>query len=361
MMNPRRENVSNGNHFETVYYDPVSPGSFGGRNRLKRTVGRGRVKEWLESQDTYTLHKPVRYNFPRRRVIVSGIDDQWQADLVDLQSLSRFNADVRYLLTVIDVLSKFAWVRPLKNKTGSVLVQAFSSILEESGRRPRKLQTDKGSEFVCRPFQTFLKDQGICFFTTENEDTKASVVERFNRTLKSRMWRYFTRMRGRGAYLNVLQDLVAAYNRSYHRSIRTEPISVTAQNSHSVWHVLYRDSATTSKKPKFKVGDRVRISKARRKFKKGYTANWSEELFTVAAQLPGIIPRVYRLEDDSGETIKGSFYEPELQRVMDKEVYLVEKVLRTKGDKVLVRWTGYPPSFDSWIHKRDLISDVSRR
>lgn len=355
-----------------VYYDPSSPGAFGGKARLirelpgKRRAAAAAAEEWLQGQDTYTLHKPVRYKFPRRRVIVSGIDDQWQADLVDLQSLSRFNSGVRYLLTVIDVLSKYAWVRPLKSKRGSDLVAAFSSILDESqGRRPRKLQTDKGTEFLCGPFQALLKDRGIRFFTSENEDIKASVVERFNRTLKSRMWRYFTRARGRGSYLNVLQDLVASYNRSYHRSIRTEPISVTSQNSHSVWHVLY-DAPTAApppaKKAKFKPGDRVRISKARRKFlDKGYKANWSEELFTVVGQRPGITPRVYQLRDDAGEPIKGSFYEPELQRVRDKEIYLIEKVLKRRGNKVLVRWTGYPPSFDSWIEREALVTDATER
>ena len=128
----------------------------------------------VQSKDTYTLHKPVRYNFPRNRVIVTGIDDQWQADLVDVSSLARFNKGYKFLLTCIDVFSKFAWVVPLKNKTGESLVNGFQSILD-LGRSTEKLQTDKGTEFLNRNFQSLLKENSIHFFTT-NSELKASVV-----------------------------------------------------------------------------------------------------------------------------------------------------------------------------------------
>ena len=114
------------------------------------------VKTWLQSKNTYNLHKPVRYNFPRNRVIVTRTDDQWQADLVDISSLERFNNGYKFLLTCIDVLSKFAWVVPLKNKTGESLVNDFQLILDTT-RSPEKLKTDKGTEFLNRNFQSFLK------------------------------------------------------------------------------------------------------------------------------------------------------------------------------------------------------------
>ena len=109
------------------------------------------VREWLRENETYTLHKPVRYKFKRNRVIVNEIDDQWQADLVDVSSLSRFNKGYKFLLTCIDVFSKYAWVVPLRNKTSTSLVNAFQSILD-TGRSPDKLQTDKGLEFLNAPF-----------------------------------------------------------------------------------------------------------------------------------------------------------------------------------------------------------------
>ena len=114
------------------------------------------VKTWLGSKETYTLQKPVRYNFPRNTIIVTGIDYQWQADLVDISSLVCFNKGYKFLLTCIDVFSKFAWVVPLKNKSGESLVNGFQSILD-LGKSPEKIQTDKGIEFLNRNFQSLLK------------------------------------------------------------------------------------------------------------------------------------------------------------------------------------------------------------
>ena len=177
-----------------AYYTPKQPGSFGGVDALKRAtkIKTSTLKDWLSYQDPYTLHKPVRRTFPRRRVVVSGIDSQFQADLIDVQRLKKDNDGFAYLLTVIDVVSKYAWTVPLKNKTGPKLIAAFEHIFAQ-GRKPLKLQTDKGTEFLNKPFQKFLKEEGVEFFTTENEDIKASVVERFNRTIKEKLWRYFTK------------------------------------------------------------------------------------------------------------------------------------------------------------------------
>ena len=141
----------------------------------------------------------------RNRVIVTGIDDQWQADLVDVSSLARFNKGYKLLLTCIDVFSKFAWVVPLKNKTGESLLNDFQSILD-LGRSAEKLQTDKGTEFLNHNFQSFLKENNIHFFTT-NSELKASVVERFNHTLKTRMWNYFMAKNNR-VCIDNLQDIV---------------------------------------------------------------------------------------------------------------------------------------------------------
>ncbi|PIK43278.1 hypothetical protein BSL78_19869 [Apostichopus japonicus] len=148
------------------------------------------VKAWLRTQDPYTLHKPSRKRYSRNRIYVNGIDDQWQADLVDVRQLSRQNRGFKYLLTCIDIFSKYAWVIPLKDKTGTSLKRAFLDILKD-GRQPRKLQTDKGSEFFNRQVKNLLIEKDIHLFATHNE-TKASVVERFNRTLKEKMWKYFT-------------------------------------------------------------------------------------------------------------------------------------------------------------------------
>ena len=245
------------NFLSDYYFDTKSPLAFTSPLALYREAKKlhpsltfRQVKTWLQSKDAYTLHKPVQYNFPRNRVIVTGIDDQWQADLVDISSLARFNKGYKFLLTCIDVFSKFAWVVPLKNKSGETLLNGFQSILD-LGRSPEKLQTDKGTEFLKRNFQSFLKEKNIHFFTTSSE-LKASVVERFNRTLKTRMWKYFTAKNTR-VYIDILQDIVHGYNNSYHRSICQALASVSLLNVGQVRRKLYGKSWTKpERKFKFK-------------------------------------------------------------------------------------------------------------
>ncbi len=346
-------------YLKRVYYNPQHPAGFGGvesiYNATKKDgvrLSRKVIKEWLSKQPTYTLHKPSYKHFERNKVMVNGIDQQWQADLVDMSSLSEYNKGVRYLLTCIDVLSKYAWAVPLKNKSGLAIIAAFKEILT-SGRKPHLLQTDKGTEFINKSFQKLLKKENIHFFTTQNE-TKASVVERFNRTLKTKMWKYFT-ANNTHIYLKVLPKLLSAYNHSYHRSIKTTPASVTVHNADEVWRTLYGSDVrpTSRTKFKFKVGDTVRISMTTRPFRKGYLPKWTTELFTVSAQIPRH-PPVYRLKDYNNELIEGTFYEQELQTVIKMDdVYQVEKVLETRkrGGKTeyLVKWLGYPDKFNSWV------------
>ena len=173
------------------YYDAKRVGSYGGVDALRRVVPEQNIERWLSKQDAYTLHKPVRRHFKRRCVVVCGPNQQWQADLVDMSRLKKVNNGTTFILTVIDVFSKLAWCVPLKNKSAASLVAAFTQLL--GNRAPNTLQTDKGTEFLNRPLQKLLKEHGVNHFATHNEETKASIVERFNRTLKTRMWRYFTK------------------------------------------------------------------------------------------------------------------------------------------------------------------------
>ena len=182
----------------SMYLDPSHPATFGGldavygavKEKGKSKICRKQVEDWLSQQDVYTLHNPARRRYKRSRVIVPDIDAQFQADLVDVQNLSRYNKGYKYLLTGIDISSKYAWVVPLRTKQGQELFKAFQTILS-SGRKPSKLQTDQGTGFLYRVFQKFLRDDNIRFFTV-NSGLKASVVERFNRTFKNKMYKYFT-------------------------------------------------------------------------------------------------------------------------------------------------------------------------
>ena len=234
----RRSKSQKNRLLERLYYESNRPSALGGVEKLYRAakkhgITRSEVISWFQLQPGYTLHKPARRRFRRNKVFVNGIDDQWQADLVDLQSLSRWNRGHKYLLTCIDILSKYAWVVPLKTKTGSELVKAFTKIFQQ-GRKPDKLQTDAGTEFKNKTFQTFLKQHHVHHFVTYNE-TKAQVVERFNRTLKQMMWRLFT-TGSSYHYLDKINDIMNGnYNQTFHRSIKVKPSEVTAMNSQQVW------------------------------------------------------------------------------------------------------------------------------
>ena len=275
---------------------------------------------------------------------------------MNISSLARYNKGYKLLLTCIDVFSKFAWVVPLKNKTGESPVNGFQSILDLV-RSPEKLQTDKETEFLNRNFQSFLKENNIHFFTT-NSKLKASVVERFNRTLKTRMWKYFTAKNNR-VYIDNLQDIVHGYNNSYHQSTGRAPASVSLLNAGQVRRKLYGNSWTKpGRKFKFKLGDQVRISKSRRTFKKGYLPSWTQEIFTVTKIIPRV-PPVYRLRDYADDEIECVFYAEVLQKVhKSDDIYKIEKILAEKKEngkvKVLVKWLGYDKKFNSWLPKSEL-------
>ena len=324
----------------------------------KHNLSRPDIKNWLLTQDAYTLHKAARKKFPRNVYYSDGIDQTWQVDLIDLNKLSKFNRKYKFILTCIDIFSKFAWARPLTDKKGSTVAVALKSIFDV-GRLPSQLQSDKGKEFLNREVQKLLKDKNIHFFTTQNPDTKCAIVERWNRTLKNRIFRYFTKAND-FSYHNILQDIVGGYNRSYHRTIKRTPASVNKDNESSVWLTMYGDLnerrklARGKKLSLLRSGDLVRISIEKLPFRKGYLRQWSEEIFTVVKRIDKHRP-VYILKDFSGEEIEGTFYAWEIQKVIKSEdsLFKIEKVIKKrKRDGITehyVKWLGWPEKFNSWV------------
>ena len=242
-----------------------------------------------------------------------------------------------------------------KKKMGKTLIKAF-----QSKRKPLSLQTDKGTEFKNKLFQQYLKKNQIHFFTTENPETKASIVERFQRTLKTRMWKYFTHKKTR-RYIDVLNSLVKSYNHTFHRSIKSTPASVTKSNEAEISKNLYPQ--LSSAKPKFKIGDKVRINKTKRTFDKGYLPNWTRAIFEVTHVNKTFSPIIYKIKDLQDEQILGTYHEHELQLIKDYEIYEIDSVLdrrtRREGKKIIketkVNWKGYPRKFQSWIPESYLV------
>ena len=308
----------------------------------RKTVGSGVNKNIKLANE---LHKPIIRKFNKRKVYSSFKDNIWGADLADMQLLSKFKEGIKYLLCVIDLFSKYAFVVPLKDKKGISIVNAFQSILNKSKRKLNKIWVDKGSEFYNTSFKKWLQDNDITLYSTNNEG-KSVVAERFIRTLKSKIYKYMTSI-SKNAYIDKLNAIVNKYNNTYHTTIKMKPIDVK-DNTY-----INTNKEINYKHPKFKVGDYVRISKYKNIFAKGYMPNWSEEVFVVD-KIKNTVPWTYVINNLNGEEITGTFYENELQKTNQKE-FKIEKVIKRKGDKLYVKWKGYDNSFNSWINKNDII------
>lgn len=309
------------------------------------------VEEFLNEQATYSKHRPIIKKFITRKTIVNGINDQFQADLVEMIPYAKENEGYKYLLCCIDIFSKYSWAIPMKNKTSEETVNAFFKIFNE--RIPEKVQTDHGKEFYNAKVQELFKKYNINHFST-NSLFKASVVERFNRTLKEKMWKHFTEM-GNHKWIDVIDDLVFNYNNSYHRSIKTTPLEASLKkNEDKVRNNLYGDDfRQKSTKIKFKIRDCVRIAKYKHIFKKGFEQNYTDEIFSISNILK-TNPTTYKLKDYKDEAIEGIFYEEELVPYnKEDEEYEIEYIVKTKKvkgqTKYLVKWKGYADSMNSWV------------
>ena len=333
------------------------PGSFGSASKLSKLLGKATQNHLLE-EPAYTLHRPVRYKFRRRKVIVSGPYDQFQVDLVDVSNYASENKDVRFLLCCIDVFSKYAWVRALKRKSANVVSEAFENILNSSdmNRLPIFVQSDKGSEFRGKSFQKLLKDKKIKFFTSENDDIKAQICERFQRTLQTMIHRHMTATRS-SKYLETLPLLVKTYNATEHRSIGMAPRDVSFENSETIWNRIYnldkdRGKGIKESTQRLEKGATVRMSKTRAVFDRGYSGKWSIQIYVIHKILK-TTPTTYKLKDQAGESIDGSFYHEELQKVKAPLYYEIEDIIDSRKNssgktEYLIKWLGYSPSFNSW-------------
>ena len=290
------------------------------------------------------LHKPIIKKFEIRKVHTAFKDNIRDADLADMQLLRKCNKGIRFLLRVIDIFSKYAWVVPLKYKKGISIVMAFQIILKQSNRKPNKIWVDKGSVFYNASFKKWLRDNDIVMYSTHNEG-KSPVAERFIRTLKSKIYKYMTSI-SKNVYIEKLDNIVDEYSNTYHTTIKMKPVDVKDNTC------INADKKINNEDPKFKVGDRVRISKYKKFFAKGYTPNWSEEVFVIK-KVKNTVPWTYVINDLNGEEITGTFYEKELQKTSQEE-FRIEKVIKRKGDKIYVKWKGYDNSFNSWIDKKTL-------
>lgn len=296
------------------------------------------------------LHKPARKNYIRRKMVMKGVDDLWQIDLVEMNKYSNKNKGYNYILTIICVFSKYAWAVPVKHKTGKEVTSAMASVFKQ-GRIPRNIQSDMGKEFFNSEFTALMKRHNINHYHTFTT-MKSFICERFNRTLKGLMWKEFS-MQGNYKWLQLLPRLLQKYNNTIHSTINMKPVDVNSKNAKNIMETVYRVKPVASKPPKFKVNDKVRISKSKALFAKGYTPNWSNELFKIV-KVQRTKPTTYLLKDYLDQPVLGAFYEQELQKTKVDEIYLVEKILKRRGDQLFVKFLGFDNKHNAWINKNEV-------
>ena len=348
-----------------IYYNPKT--GFQSAEKLYQkvledglNVTRKEVKEWLKSQDTDTRYKPIVRRHKIRQTFVNYLGGQLRMDLADMGKYKNQNKDYYCILTAIEILSRYAFAIPVYRKDTSNITKALSELLnkfkDRFGNYPNLVQFDDGKEFYDVGVKTLLEKHNIKYISTKS-DKKAGIVERFNRTLKTVMWKYFY-SKGTYTWIDVWDQFVDNYNNTKHSSILMKHKDVNKTNENDVWNTLYGDRYTHFQLPKYMVGDTVRIFKYKSTFTKGYEANFAEELFKIIKVIRGD-PNFYELEDLECEPIIGKFYEKELLAVDKKDdVYKVEEILKRKkvgGKKmVLVKWLGYDSKHNSWTPESDI-------
>ena len=287
-----------------------------------------------------------------------NFDDVWEADLMDMRSIKSYNDGYSYVITVIDVISKYAWAEPMKDKTSRNVADAFARIFSKvTVGNQYVLKLIKAKNLSVTSCKKFVETWNCIQSGTESGYKSCDC----RKTIKERTWRYFTHKNTR-RYVDVLQKIVDAYNHTKHSATKMVPVTVTLYNAAKARENLQRRYGNRDFKAlKYCVGDLVRVSRAKNVFAKGYESRWTLEIFKITRISSTTPPAVYYLEDLAGEEIAGFFYTEELCRVrtnLTTDVFEIDKILKTrvKGSSIeyFVKWKGYGDKFNSWVRANQL-------
>ena len=278
-----------------------------------------KISDFLKNYKLHSINRRiVKKIFPRRRIISRFKNDLWQADLIEYRDLNYHNSGYKFILLVIDVFSKVIYVEPLKFKTGEITATAMEKILGRSESPPVMLVTDGGKEFFNKDFQNVMISHNINHFKTPTETPwKASVAERANRTIKTRIDRWMQHTKSK-RWIDVFRQIVENYNNTPHSSHKMKPLEVTAENRKTVYKRLYPRSEATFE-CRLKIGDKVRKIREKKERKhlweKGYKPNWSDEIFSIDSvrQKHGVC--WYKLSTLQGRILPGIWYYYQLNLV----------------------------------------------
>jgi transposase InsO family protein len=360
-------------YLSSIYYDPLHPGSYSGvqkfwtviKNEKDVNVTYKQVREWLKRQEGYVRHKPPPRVFPRQKILMSSLDQQWDADIMDMQKCSRQNSGYRFLGVFIDIFSRYVWVIPMKTKKNEDMLRAIHKIFK-TGRKPQYLRTDQGTEYMGKYVQHYLKKNNVHHFTALNP-LHANYAERMIKTLKGKIYRFFTANQTH-RYIDHLEDIVESYQNTIHTSTNMRPVDITEKNSQAVYEKLYlpQQIALENKPIKyaFEIGVRVHMAMDRSVFHKAYKETYFQEIFEISVRMPTHPPR-YKLIDLLKNEIKGTFYEQQLIKVpydYTSDMQMIKRVMRYRkgasGKEALIRWEGYSPSYDTWLRVQDIVKYV---
>ena len=332
-------------------FKPRSPWDIAAYSAIKSKKTLGLGNNFNMEDLSQELNKPVINKFERKKIVINHIDEIHSCDLVDMVKYSKVNRGYKYIFTNIDIFSKYSWSFPLKTKTIKDIKPFFQKIFKE--RKPKYIWSDQESAFFSKEMLKFFEDNNVKIYHTYS-NLKAVIIERFNRSLRELMMKSFV-INNNTVWYNILTELIKTYNNRYNRTIKMKPIDVNKSNEKYIKKKFYTYGATI-KKPKYKINDLVRISLKRRELfdKAAGNIKWSEELFKVyKINKSNVI--TYQLKDMNDEIIKGIFYEKELQLTKNtSNEYIIEKILKTKGNQMYVKWRGYSNNFNSWVNKYDI-------
>ena len=328
------------------------------------------IKNFLKGQKSYTLHKSTFKKFPRRKIIAPHPKVIASSDLADMAKLGSHNSGHKYLLVVIDIFSRYAQVIPLKKKTASHTLEGLKQILDsEPFQGISRLNTDEGKEYYNRPVKEYLKSKGITLYSTFSREIKASIAERFIRTLKGKLYRYMTH-HNTLSYLPQLPNIVSNYNNSLHRILKSTPTQVhhSPPNSKYITNLftqMYKNPhpTPTPLSSLLDIGQHVRIADEGRNkpFRRGYSVQNTWEIFKIKSINTSQFPPTYTLVDLQEEPILGVFYREELVLVDIPTSFDIDIIKTKKVGSIVkhyVSWRGYPPQFNSWIKDSDIVRPV---
>lgn len=344
-----------------AYTSPGNPIAYSSPARVAKhfQISVKKAKEILEHTEGYTLHREYKSPKQYNPYYVHERREQIQGDLIDVSVISNDNNNVKFLLVLIDIFTKRLWVYPLQNKNARTMTQIMRRWLQSLDVIPKKIMTDKGTEFTNRSVQQLLRSYNVEWQAAIGT-VKACIAERVNKTLQILIYKYLTENETL-KYIDILPDLVITYNTRGHRTLEgmTPEEADLPDNEarvQAIFHEKYDQIGRQRKLPRFNVGNLVRIKTLPKKISnesRAYAEQFKGEYFNIIRinrTLP--IPLYYLRSTDTGEIIEGGFYANELQRVRG-DLYKIERVLRERVRRgrreLFVKWRYFGPQWNEWI------------